>query len=229
MKSVAIAFIACAFVLTACGGSGGGSTSPTPAPAPVTVFPVDSVITKLASSGRSFSVSNVDANGKQSKLVVDYVPGASGWFSRRQNLSTNGTGGVTTQENVNFIRTGDLFKVVGWIDSNANPAVISASAALPATSNVGSNGTLAEGSILIQDNGINTSDIGLTHSLRYLWTLAAVTDTTADLCLTTWNIGDFISNFATDCFRIDAAGSISAFKSTVGYHAKGIDSQTVYQ
>jgi len=229
MKSIAIVSIVCASVLTACGGSGGGSASLPPAPAPVTVFPVGSVLTKLAVSGGSFSVSNVDSTGKQTKLVVDYVPGASGWFSRRQTLTSNGSNGVTTQESVNFSRAGGLFRVIGWTDSNSNSAVISASTALPATSNVGSNGNLAEGSILIQNNGINKNDIGLTHSLRYLWTLAAVTDTTADLCLTTWNIGDFISNFATDCFQIDGAGSISALKSTLGYHAKGIDDQTVYQ
>lgn len=229
MQSVAIASIVCAFVLTACGGNGGGTAPLAPAPAPVTVFPVNSVLTKLAISGGSFSVSNMDATGKQTKLGVDYVPGASGWFSRRQTLTPNGSNGVTTQESVNFSRTGALFKVVGWIDSNSDPAVISASTALPATSNVGSNGNLAEGSIFIQNNGINTSDIGLTHGLRYSWSLAAVTDSTADLCLTTLNIGGFVSNFATDCFRIDAAGSISAFRSTLGYHAKGIYGQTVYQ
>ncbi|MEI8159079.1 MAG: hypothetical protein WCH60_19650 [Burkholderiales bacterium] len=221
-----IASIVFASALTACGGGGSPSAS---AQGPISVFPVNSVLTKLAISGGTFRVINVDANGNQIRLTVDYVPGVSGWFSRRQTLTPNGSSGVTTQESINFNQTGTLFKVIGWIDKNSNNAVIGESIALPETSNIGTSGVLASGAILIQNNGINTSDIGLTHGLSYSWRLSAVNETTAELCVIDWNSGPFISNFATDCFRIDAVGTILGFRSILGYYAKEANGQTVYQ
>ncbi len=230
MKYHAITYALITIALTACGGGGGGASPATSAAqVPVTVFPVDSVVTQLATSGATFSGTNVDTAGKATKLTVAYVPGAAGTFTRQQTLTPTGAAGVTTQDAVSFSKAGTLFKVTGWIDSNANPAVITKSAALPATSNVGAKGNLAAGDLFIQNNGINKVDIGLTHKLDYSWTLTAVTDTTADLCLTATNSGDFFASFATDCFRINAAGAITGFKSTLGSHAKGIDSQTIYQ
>ncbi|MDO8286129.1 MAG: hypothetical protein Q7T69_14060 [Rhodoferax sp.] len=215
--------------LVACGG-GGGEPSPAPAPPPVTVFPIDSVVTKLAIAGGTFSGTNVDSKGVQTQMVVTYVPGATGWFSRNQTLTTNGAA-TTTRYSVNFSRADTLFKVVGWIDNTQDTASILAgnSTPLPATGNVGTSGTVFTGSLYIQDNGINMGDIGLTHGLRYSWSLTAATDATADLCLSSWEIADFVSNLTMDCFRIDAIGTISGFKSTLGVHAKSIDYQTVYQ
>jgi hypothetical protein len=226
MQPFLIASVVFASALTACGGGGSSSA---PAQTPITVFPVNSVIAKLAISGGTFRVINVDANGNQTRLTVDYVPGISGWFSRRQTLTPNGSSGVTTQDSINFNQTGTSFKVIGWIDNNSNNAVIGESIALPETSHIGTSGVLASGSILIQNNGINTSDIGLTHGLSYSWRLSAVNETTAELCVIDWNSGAFISNFATDCFRIDAVGTILGFRSVLGYSSKGINGQTDYQ
>lgn len=222
-------FFASIVFASALAGCGGGTSSSEPAEAPIAVFPVNSVITKLAISGGTFRATNVDANGKQTKLTVDYLPGISGWFSRRQTLAPDGSSEVTTQDSINFTQTGALFQVIGWLDSNANNAVIEESTALPETSTVGTNGTLATGSVLIQNNGINKSDIGLTHGLSYSWRLSPVTDTTAELCVIHWNSSYFYSNFATDCFLIDAAGTVFGFRSILGYHAKGISGQTVYR
>ncbi len=216
--------------LIACGGAGGDAPSPVPAPSPVTVFPIDSVVTQLATVGGTFSGTNVDSKGAQTQLVVRYVPGVTGWFSRNQTLTTNGAS-QTTRYSVNFSRTDTLFKVVGWIDSTQDTANILASNTfpLPATGTIGTSGTVFTGSLYIQNNGVNTGDIGLTHGLSYAWSLTAATDTTADLCLSGWEAADFVSNGTTDCFRIDAAGTISGFKSTLRVHAKSIDYQTVYQ
>jgi hypothetical protein len=163
-------------------------------------------------------------------MVVSYVPGATGWFSRNQTLTTNGVSKVT-QYSVNFSRTDTLFKVVGWIDGAQNTASILASdsTTLPATGGIGTSGAVFTGSLHIQNNGINTVDIGLTHRLIYAWSLTAATNTTADLCLSDWESADFVSTGTIDCFRIDEAGTISGFKSTLGVHAKSIDYQTVYQ
>jgi len=215
--------------LVACGGGGGGP-NPAPVPPPVTVFPIDSVVTRLATAGGTFNGTSVDSTGVQTQMVVNYVPGATGWFSRNQTLTTNGAA-KTTRYSVNFSRADTLFKAVGWIDNTQDTASIAASntTPLPATGSIGTSGTLFTGSLYIQDNGINTGDIGLTHGLSYSWSLTAATATTADLCLSAWEIASFISNLTMDCFRIDAAGTISGFKSTLGVHAKSIDYQTVYQ
>lgn len=117
--------------------------------------------------------------------------------------------------------------MVGWIDNTQDTA--SNTAPLPATGSIGASGTVFTGSLYIQDNGINTGDIGLTHGLSYAWSLTAATATTADLCLSALETASFVSNLMMDCFRIDASGTISGFKSTLGGHSKGIDYQMVYQ
>ena len=187
-------------------------------------------MTRLATAGGPFNGSNVDSKGMQTQMVVTYVPGATGWFSRNQTLTANGAA-TTTRYSVNFSRADTLFKVVGWMDNTQDTASIPASntTPLPATGSIGTSGSVFTGSLYIQDNGINTGDIGLTHGLSYSWSLTAASDTTADLCLSAWEIASFISNLTMDCFRIDAAGMISGFKSTLGVHAKSIDYQTVYQ
>ena len=218
--------------LVACGGGGGSAPSPAAAQPPlvVTVFPIDSVVTKLATEGGAFSGTSTDSKGTKTQMVVRYVPGAVGWFSRNQTLTTNDTS-TATRYNVNFSHTDTLLKVVGWIDNMQNTANILASdiTLLPATASVGASGWLFSGRLVILSNGINTGDIGLTHGLNYSWSLTAVTDTTADLCLRAWDSGDFVSTGTIDCFRIDALGTISGFQSTLAVHAKSIDFQTVYQ
>ena len=227
MKLACILFLS--LTLAACGG-GGGEPGPAPAPPPVTVFPIDSVVTRLAMTGGMFNGTNVDSTGVQTQMVVNYVPGAAGWFSRNQTLTNNGAA-TTTRYSVNFNRADTLFKVVGWIDNTQDTAsiLVSNTTPLPATGSTGTSGTVFTGSLYIQDNGINTGDIGLTHGLSYAWSLTAATATTADLCLSAWEVASFVSNLTMDCFRIDAAGTISGFKSTLGVHAKSIDYQTDYQ
>lgn len=231
MKVILVPVFLLPLILVACGGGGGGAPSPAPAPPPpVTVFPIDSVVTKLATVGGTFNGTNVDSKGVQTQMVVNYVPGTSGWFLRNQTLTTNGAE-KATRSSVNFSHTDTLFKVIGWVDNTQNTANILASdtTPLPATGSIGAYGWLFTGTLQIQNNGINSVDIGLTHGLSYSWSLTAVTDTTADLCLSNWESTDFVSTGTIDCFRIDAAGTISGFKSTLGVHAKSIDYQVVYQ
>ena len=211
---------ASALLLAACGDGGGIQ--------PVTVFPVDSVVTRLATSGGSFSGNYVDSAGVPHKLNVSYIPRDKGLFSRQQDLVTNSPSGVPTQT-VGFTHADSLFRVVSWTSNNGDTANILQSSALPLSANVGTGGNLFSGTVFIQNNGLNTGDIGLTYRLSYDWALTAVSDITADLCLNFTEVHDFISFTNLDCFRIDSAGTILAFKSILRFHAKSINSEIVYQ
>ena len=211
---------ASALLLAACGDGGGTQ--------PVTVFPVDSVVTRLATSGGSFSGNAVDSAGVPQKLNVSYIPRDKDLFSRQQNVVTNGASGVPTQT-VGFTHADSLFRVVSWTSNTGDTANILKSSALPLSATVGTGGNLFSATLFIQNNGLNTGDIGLTYRLSYDWTLTIVGDTTADLCLNFTEVHDFITLTNLDCFRIDSAGTILAFKSTLRVHAKSIDYEIVYQ
>ena len=212
---------ASALLLAACGDGGGTQ--------PVTVFPVDSVVTRLATSGGPFSGNYVDSAGVPYKLNVSYIPRDKGLFFRKETLITNGVSGVPTQTSVGFTHADSLFKVVSWTSNTGDTANILKSSALPFSANVGTGGNLFSGTLFIQNNGLNTSDIGLTRRLSYDWALTAVSDITADLCLNFAETADFFTLTKLDCFRVDSAGTILAFKSTFRVHAKSIDSEIVYQ
>lgn len=222
------ASLTAAFV-SGCGGGGNSPTLPAPEPVVVTNFPVDSVVTKLATNGGSFTGKYTDSSGNQSTMSVVYVPGAGGTVIRRQTITPNAGVATSSQFILGFVHPSTLFQVIGWTSNTGDKAVISQSKPLPASADIGAGANLFKGSLLIQNNGINTVDVGLTHFLSYDWTLAAASNTSADLCLGLEERADFITNTTVDCFRIDAAGSISAFKSILKVQAKSIDSQTVYQ
>lgn len=218
--------VLCSILLLA-GCGGGGSTAPVPEVTPVTAFPVGRMLAQLATQGGAWSVSNAQ---EQASLTVEYRPLSTGGFIRQQRLQTPSSAHpVVTQDRVMLDATNPLFQVSGWIDNFENPAVITESTAIPDTARVATSGMLASGRILILDNGLNTGDIGLTHGLSYSWSLQTATAASADMCLTAWNSGDFYGTFSTDCFRINAQGQVQGFMATLGFHAKGIDGQTVYQ
>ena len=213
---------ASALLLAACGDGGGGGIQP------VTVFPVDSVVIRLATNGGSFSGNTVDSSVVPQKLNVSYIPRDKGLFSRQHNPVTSGARGIPSQT-IGFTHADSLFRVVSWTSNTGDPANILKSSALPLSAAVGTEGNLFSGTLFIQNNGLNTGDIGLTHRLSYDWTLSAVSDTTADLCLNFTEVADFITNTNLDCFTIDSSGAILAFKSTLRVHAKSVNFETVYQ
>lgn len=232
-RAACLAAASCAVLLSACGG--GGSTLTQPTDSSGGAYPVGRVVSRLAKQGESLSASRVDNSGNQTTLKVEYAPGMPGWFTRRETLIANGVSGETRVKSFQFTDSGSQFQIVGWADDSGNTATNLHSIALPSSTSVGTGASLFTADLVIQNNGLNTVDVGLTHGLSYAWSLAAVSAASAvsplhaELCLSLAERADFITYTRVDCFRVDTAGSIVGFKSTLKVHAKSIDSETVYQ
>lgn len=206
-------------LLTGCGGGGGGG--PAPAPSPVTSFPVSAVVASLSVKGGAFSGSRVDAEGNQFKLNVVYAADAAGRFTRKETLLTNGVSGTPVSIGFNFNPAVALFSIVGWTDAKGTAAVLNEANALPATATVGTSGAWFAGSV----SAPGQETLLLTHR----WSLEAVSDTTANLCLQMGYLSGLTGTSDTDCFRIDASGTIQAFKSTKELRKSTLVVQHVYQ
>jgi hypothetical protein len=100
------------------------------------------------------------------------------------------------------------------VDQALNPVAI-CWAALPESANVGDHAIFMSGSQYIQNNGLSTGDIGLTHGVTLEWTLASHSAATADLCINQTISADFISTAKLDCFEIDATGKILTLRGSL--------------
>jgi hypothetical protein len=224
LKSNLIRFVlvaGLAVMLPGCGG-GSGSASETP----VTVFPVDSVITRLATTGGSFEGSRNDPSGARQTLTVTYTQNSPGQFTRLQTLTKDGATQQSEAVIVSFLAS--PFRLTGMIDQALNPVAISQSDALPVSASLGESANMMVGSQFIQNNGLSTTDVGLTHSIQYGWSLATNTTKTAELCMRLTVGADFISTQRLDCFVVDSLGSISTFRGILRTHSKSIDTEEIY-
>lgn len=212
-------------LVTSLQGCGGGSESATNLP--VTIFPVDRVITELATVGGRFEGVHADPTGVRETLLVTYTQTSPGQVTRQETVIQDGATPRTQSSKINFLNS--PFRVTGWIDQALNPVTISQGVALPISANIGDHGVMMFGAQYIQDNGLSTSDIGLTHFVTLAWTLASHSTTTADLCISQVIAADFISTSKFDCFEIDATGKVLSFKGIVRIHSKSIDQEVVYQ
>jgi hypothetical protein len=201
-------------------GCGGGGSAPS-APPPVTSFPVSAVVTSLATKGGAFSGSRVDAEGNQFKLNVVYAADGTGRFTRKETLLTNGVSGSPVSIGFNFNPTAALFSILGWTDAKGTAAVLNENNALPAMASIGSSGAWFAGSV--------SGPAQETLLLTYRWSLEAVSDSTANLCLQMGYLSGLTGTSDTDCFRIDASGTIQAFKSTKELRKSSLVTQHVYQ
>lgn len=206
-------------------GCGGGSSSD--ANLPVTIFPVDRVIAELATVGGRFEGTHTGPTGVRETLRVNYTQTSPGQVTREETVTQNGAALSTQSSTINFLNS--PFRVTGWIDQALNPVVISQGVALPISANIGDHGVMMFGAQYIQDNGLSTSDIGLTHKVTLAWILAGRTASTADFCISQTIAADFISTAKFDCFEIDAAGKVLSFKGIFRIHSKSIDQEVVYQ
>jgi hypothetical protein len=228
-----------AALLSACGGGGSSSSDggkPIAGVGDVNAFLVDDFVTTLATKGGAFSGSRTDSAGNQYTLKVVYAPGAPGWMLRHETLVTNGVAAPTTTTSVNYSTVNATsFRVLGWMDDRLNTASKLQNKALPQEAKVGSGGNIFTADVLIQANGLNTADVGLTHTLSYDWTLSATSVPTpgyrAELCLNLSEAAPFVTQSKIDCFQINGVvlTPVYAFTSTAKLHAKGIDTAVVYQ
>jgi hypothetical protein len=215
-------------LLSACGG---GSGSPIADVGKLDEFLVDNFVTNLATKGGSFSSNRTDSSGNQYTLNVVYTPGPAASFQRRETLVTNGVSTPTTSTHVNFSHADSAFRVLGWMDGRGNTASNLKISSLPLVAKPGAGANMFTADLLIQNNGLNTADVGLTHKLSYDWSLVNPNGLRADICLSLAERADFITQTWTDCFQIDGTvtGTVYAFKHLYKLHAKGIDSTTVYK
>jgi hypothetical protein len=204
-------------------GCGGGSNSD--ASVSVTTFPVASVVAALATKGGQFIAFPGGLAGRSQPYVVEYIPVMSGRYTRQAPVI--GSNLQVASATVDFLTS--PFTVTGWTDEKLNPAAQLQVTPLPVTAKIGDGSRLMWGQQLIQDNGLSTGDIGLTHGVWLDWTLTAHSSSTADLCLSQAIIADFFRTTTIDCFEIDAAGKILGFKTIVRNHAKGFDEDIVFQ
>lgn len=231
--SLAVAMTAT--LLNACGGAGGSSSDgekPIAGVGQVDEFLVDDFVTTLATKGGTFSASRTDSADNQYTLKVVYAQGAPGWLLRQETLVTNGVAAPTTTMGFNYSTANAAsFRVLGWVDDKQNTASNLQNKPLPNVGKVGGGANVFTADLLIQGNGLNTADVGLTHKLSYDWALSNANGLRADLCLSLTEAADFITQSKIDCFQISGivASPVYAFKSTAKVHAKGIDSATVYQ
>lgn len=225
-------------LISACGGGGSSNdgAKPIAGVGDVDAFLVDDFVTTLATKGGAFSGSRTDNAGKQYTLKVVYAPGAPGWLLRHETLVTDGVAAPTTTTSVNYSTVNaSAFRVQGWMDDKQNTASRLQSKPLPSDAKVGSGGNLFTADLLILANGLNTADVGLTHTLSYDWTLSKPRNTVpgfrAELCLNLTEAAPFVTQSKIDCFQISGvfATPVYAFTSTAKLHAKGIDTETVYQ
>lgn len=229
-RTVGMVLAICATLLNACGG--GGSTADGPGGGGRTnELQLENFVATLAAKGGSFSASRTDASGTAFAIKVVYVPGSSGSLVRRETLVTNGVAGPTTATTISTTRANGTIQITGWTDDKGNSASSIQTTALPLLAKPGQAGNLFTANLSILDNGINTSDIGLTHKLRHDWSIANPTAASADICLSTTETADFVAQTRMDCFKTDtsANATVLGFTYTLTVHAKSVDSTTVYK
>lgn len=208
--------ITSAALLVGCGGGGSGAPA-----APVTSFPLNSVVTGLASRGGTFSGGLTDAQGNVYKLTVSYAPDGAGWFVRTETLTTNGVNGEPKAIRVRFNQTGTVLQVTGWMDTTHGTANVQDSRPLPDMAMIGSRGDWFSGHV--------SSATQETLSFSYGWAMQAVSESNAELCVSLGYLSGLTVFGDTDCFRIDPSGTIVAFKSIHDFHKSTFSSQKVYQ
>lgn len=210
-KSIALFIIG--FVATLHGCRSGSDSSQ------VTVFPVDRVITELATFGGQFGgTTHTGSTGIRETISVNYTPVFSGQFTRQTTLAQNGVTLNTSTSTIDFLSS--PFTVTGWRVKGWSDVAISQSVSLPVSANIGDRSAITFGSIVNDVNG---------RSVDMEWTLDAHSTTTADLCIGQRTSGDFISTNNIDCFEIDGTGKIMSFKEITRIHSKGIDYDVIYQ
>ena len=208
--------LACAALLAACGG--GGSSNP---PAPVTSFAVAGVVSSLANKGAPFSGSRTDAEGNQYKLNVTYAPQGAGVYTRQETLLTNGVGGAPALASFSFNEAAAQMTITGWKNAQGVAGALSTSTPLPAMASVGTTGRWFTATL----SAPNQESLLLDAS----WTLEALSESTAELCLRLGYVSGLTVFSDSDCFKLDARGNVTGFRAIKDFRKSTFSSQLIYQ
>lgn len=206
-------------MLSACGGGGGESVAE-----PVLSYPIDSVLMQLFSKSQTLGGKSTSSSGAVSALSVSYASVAADQFKREQTIASDGSVGATSQSTIVFDHASGGFQVKTWTNDLGTFTVFSAGSLNPApvSATVGTGGTLAE--VKLSDP---TGSIFDGRSLT--WTLSAVSDNTADLCIGYGYSNQWGGGTYSDCFLINKAGSVLGYKGIHRFSMAHVSGTYVYQ
>lgn len=198
-----------AALLAGCGGGGGGDNA-TAAPEADMVFPVEAALLAFFTTDATYAATAKDALGNTYRMSYQIVPmpvesvpelssSPLNVFKSVVGLQAN-NGNVVTTTGKNYFTKSPLL-LQGAYDGDGFSKINSQSSP-PASAKVGTKGNLGTSTL-----STGTRTVG--------WSLAAASATTAWLCLDIATSDPSGSLSESDCIRIDQAGTISGFKSTV--------------
>jgi hypothetical protein len=208
------AILCAALALAGCGG--GGDSAVTPA---VTTFPVEAVLTTVATTAGTYGGNYADSTGSYA-LAISIAPGAAANFGTSPNLSKTYTTSTVLRKNggivgtataVTYFSTGPL-ALIG-IQAGSDVTIPSQRTTLPASATVGTSGPFYTGTQYLGGSTV------LTSAATGSWSLEQDTASTAFLCLNT-SIAGTLRTTEADCFKINATGAIVGFKAITTTNAR---------
>ncbi|OYU30794.1 MAG: hypothetical protein CFE39_11785 [Comamonadaceae bacterium PBBC2] len=179
------------------------------------------VVSSLTNKGASFSGNRTDAEGNQFKLNVTYAPQTVGGYSRQETLVTNGLAGAPALASFNFTETAGQLTVTGWKNAQGVAGALFASTPLPAMASVGTNGKWFTATLSAPSQE--------TLLLDASWTLEALSESTAELCLRLGYVSGLTVFSDSDCFKLDARGNVTGFSAIKDFRKSTFSSQLIYQ
>ena len=208
-----------AIALSACGGGGSSTPAPVaPGTSPATSFPISGGLSAFSQKISDFALTAKDGTDVHT-MQISYRPGSQQTFEghlrwtlvRSVIHKVNGVLNSTTSITLYF----DVSPYMQWgrLYSNGNYQVISNQQLLPSSATVGQSGPL--------DNMKTYSDSSKFLAVKTgaeVWSLDSNTATTAWACnnSTTNDLFDASAKVsASECFKIDQTGNVSAMKMIV--------------
>lgn len=207
MKILSIITALVAGTLAACGGGGGGGSS--------TEYPVEATFASAFTTSSSYTTTARDNSGNVFVLDFAITPGPTkteplisadpkSTALISVAVSVNNSYPVTDVTELYFTRT--PFSVAGSLNGTTVYRVTQATA-LPATARIGASGVFATGTI---------TDGSVTTTQTMTWLLESDPGTAnAWLCMVMQVDAPDGRYMEKDCFRIDAAGNVSGFKTDI--------------
>lgn len=208
---------AAALALTACGGGGGDYSGNAPS---ALDFKVDNAMSVYASNAHQFNLSGMLDSVNFTASVVQ-TPGAPGAFEGKpaftavQTVVFRANGTVVETTTTHYFATTPKFVTYGSVDQgDGGYSVVNQTATFPVTARVGQSGPLG--------TGIDYTDfrkLQITDTSTSTWSLEADTASTALLCVNTVIPGTPAIT-GSECYRIDASGTVSGLVLKVTFNGK---------
>lgn len=210
------AVAAAALSLTACGGGGGDAGQA----ASALDFKVDSAVSTYASTAHQFNLAGV-LEGANFTASVIQTPGAPGTFEGKpastavQTVAISANGSLAGESTTTNYFATNPFVTYGAIDRvDGGYSVFIQTANFPVSARVGQSGPLGSGTGFVDGRKLQVTDTSTVS-----WSLEADTASTALLCVNTVIPGPPAIT-GSECYRIDANGTLSGLVLKVSFSGK---------